>query len=268
MNPIIVLGTGPNSAKSHVCAGLARYLARNGVRVIPFKAVTLRQSLPAEATTTAEWWPIARAAGVPWQRCMTPVLAKPLTLATAELYVNDKRLPAAALISDDTVNFGSLPAADRMTVEHAIAEALTRLQHQADAGLLLVEGAGSPLDAPVDLANQFVFERLIHLVPRILITTDGWNGGPVGSLVGTHACLPDALRENVVAFVINRPRSGEVGERWASHIARRTGVSRIGIVPNLPTLTDMRNRDENAVVNAWADALEQAFRLSDLLRLD
>lgn len=266
MTPMIVLGTGPNSAKSHVSVGLARFLARQGIRVRPFKAISIRRKEWDCVSGKADWWPNSRAARIAWHPSMTPVLLRPLTESIGDLFINDTYVCVANLISDDTLDCATLREADRGRVEQAVSEAVTQGFAQADDGVLLIEGAGSPIDASLDLANEFVFEQLAHLAPRVLITTDAWNGGALASVVGTYACLPARLKEQVVGFILNRPRSRDIGVEWMRRIAEHTGISIGGVIPSLPTLTDRTDvAGSDAVFDAWCEALAEELDIMVLL---
>ena len=87
---LLVAGTTSDAGKSVVTAGLCRYLARQGVRVAPFKA----QNMSLNSAVTADGAEIGRAqamqaaaAGIPPEASMNPVLLKPGSDRTSQVVV-------------------------------------------------------------------------------------------------------------------------------------------------------------------------------------
>src|SRR5580698_6098817 len=86
-------GTGSDVGKSLIVAGLARALARRGLRVRPFKP----QNMSNNAAVTADGGEIgraqalqARASGVPPSVHMNPVLLKPQSEIGAQVVVQGR----------------------------------------------------------------------------------------------------------------------------------------------------------------------------------
>ena len=87
---LMVCGTGSDAGKSAVVAGLCRLLARQGVRVAPFKA----QNMALNSWVTDDGAEIghaqgvqAVAAGVPAEVAMNPILLKPTGERTSQVVV-------------------------------------------------------------------------------------------------------------------------------------------------------------------------------------
>jgi adenosylcobyric acid synthase len=221
---VMLMGTGSSVGKSTLVAGLCRSLARRGLRVLPFKP----QNMSNNAAACPDGGEIgraqalqARAAGVTPTVHMNPVLLKPETETGAQVIVQGRRV-------------GSLKAMDygqrKAELLPAVLDSFARLEAEAD--IVIVEGAGSPAEVNLrrgDIANMG-FATAAD-VPVVMVG-DIDRGGVIASLVGTHALLPEAERRLIRGFAINRFR-GDVRlfDGGMAEIAARTGWAGIGIVP-------------------------------------
>ena len=221
---VMFQGTGSNVGKSTIVAGLARLLARRGLRVAPFKP----QNMSNNAAVTADGGEIgraqalqARAAGVPASVHMNPVLLKPESEIGAQVIVQGRR-------------FGTMRAREygsrKAELLPFVLESYHRLQGAAD--IVLVEGAGSPAEVNLragDIANMGFAEAAG--VPVILVG-DIDRGGVIASLVGTAAVLPPADRARIAGYMINRMR-GDVSlfDGGLVAITAATGWPSLGVIP-------------------------------------
>lgn len=221
---IMFMGTGSNVGKSTLVAGLARALLRRGLKVMPFKP----QNMSNNAAATADGGEIGRAQAVQAMAArvapnvhMNPVLLKTETDTGAQVIVQGKR-------------FGSLRAADygqrKATLMPAVMESFARLEAEAD--IVLVEGAGSPAEINLrsgDIANMG-FALAAH-VPVVLIG-DIDRGGVIASVVGTQAVLEPEERAAIKAFLINKFRGDmRLFDDGLAQIVARTGWPSLGVVP-------------------------------------
>jgi adenosylcobyric acid synthase len=220
----MVQGTGSNIGKSTLVAGLARALARRGLRVMPFKP----QNMSNNAAVTVDGGEIGRAQAVQAMAArvdptvhMNPVLLKPESDTGAQVIVQGKR-------------FGSLHAIDygtrKATLMGAVLDSFGRLEAAAD--VVIVEGAGSPAEINLragDIANMGF--ALAARVP-VILAGDIDRGGVIASLVGTYAVLEPDERALIRAFLVNKFR-GEVRlfDGGVVEIERRTGWPSLGVVP-------------------------------------
>ncbi len=225
----MVCGTGSDAGKSAVVAGLCRLLARQGVRVAPFKA----QNMALNSWVTDDGAEIghaqgvqAVAAGVPAEVAMNPILLKPTGERTSQVVVLGRpwrTLDAAAYHAAKPELFAT------------VLEALDGLRRRFD--VVLCEGAGSPTEINLldhDLVNLRLAARAGM---RAVVVGDIDRGGVFASLFGTVALLPDELRPLVAGFVVNKFR-GDPGllAPGLDTLARRTGVPVLGVVPYLEGL--------------------------------
>ncbi|GLY26210.1 hypothetical protein [Micromonospora sp. NBRC 101691] len=264
--PTVVWGTGPNSSKTHVSLALLRLLARRDVPVLPFKAVCVLE--PERWRRDPGACPIPHhvaAARTTWRPELAPVvveLAGGNGPARGLLRVHGEPAGEVRLLTPDTVDGADMAPAVREHVRHAVVSALDALT--ATSSALVVEGAGSPVDAIDDVANVLVARHLPER--RILLSTYCWNGGSAAALVGTLALLPADLRRSVIGVVQNRAMSAPAAARWARTVEERTGTPLLGTVGDL---TGVANADlpisSGTLADPWADALAAGADLSWLM---
>src|SRR5207244_10147636 len=87
---LLVCGTTSDAGKSFVVAGLCRLLARQGIKVAPFKAQNMANNacVTVDGTEIAQaQWVQALAAGIEPEAAMNPVLLKPTTDRTSQVVV-------------------------------------------------------------------------------------------------------------------------------------------------------------------------------------
>lgn len=243
MAGLMLQGTGSDVGKSLLVAGLCRLFTNRGLVVRPFKPQNMSNNAGVAAGGE-----IGRAQMLQAQACrvvpsvhMNPVLLKPEADRRSQLVVRGQAV-------------GSVHSDWFRTHRTALLElVLKSWRHlDAEADLVLVEGAGSPAETNLragDIANMG-FARAAGM--PVLMVGDIDRGGVIASLVGTHAVLDPADRAMIRAFVINRFRGDPALFRdGMDDIAQRTGWEPIGIVPWLPDARSLPAED--AVVLDRAD---------------
>lgn len=261
--PIVVWGTGSNSGKTHTCVGIARSLVQRGVRTMPFKAVTV----VSRETSVPIPFHLA-AARVPWNKHAAPVVVRHDGSGTGVIEVHGQYLCRAELSGPDTVDIARLAPVHRKEITAAVDHAIDELS-ATDVGVLLVEGAGSPVEATTDLANVHVVRRLVDTpgpAPTVLFTSYAWSGGSPAALIGTHALMPQDLRQYLSGFLLANPMPGAPVARWADEISRRTGMQLLGVLPKLSSYEDrLRTETLDQLADRWGDAMGATIDLSSLL---
>jgi adenosylcobyric acid synthase len=218
-------GTGSDVGKSLIVAGLARALARRGLKVRPFKP----QNMSNNAAVTTDGGEIgraqalqARAAGVPPSVHMNPVLLKPQSEIGAQIVVQGRVVGSAKAAAYQHMKRDLLPA---------VLDSFARLKNEAD--IVLVEGAGSASEINLrtnDIANMG-FARAAD-VPVVLIG-DIDRGGVIASLVGTKAVIAPDDAALIQGFIVNKFRGDPaLFADGMARIAALTGWQALGLVPH------------------------------------
>ncbi|HVL75623.1 MAG TPA: cobyric acid synthase [Noviherbaspirillum sp.] len=222
----MVQGTTSDAGKSTVVAALCRLLAREGVRVAPFKP----QNMALNSAVTEDGGEIGRAqalqalaAGVPPHTDMNPVLLKPSSDTGAQVIIHGQ--VRADMNARDYHAY-------KTTAMQAVLASYRRLRERFD--VIIVEGAGSPAEINLrdrDIANMGFAEAVD--CPVILVA-DIDRGGVFAHIVGTLACLSESERARIVGFVINRFRGDisllQPGVDW---LEQQTGKPVLAVLPYL-----------------------------------
>lgn len=226
MRRVLLLGTSSDAGKTVVGAMICRYLAREGLDPVPFKAFNL--SLNSYATKdggeigmgqTFQAW----ACGLEPETDMNPVLYKPSGGGVTQMIVGGRPL----------MDIRPGVPADRDAALAGISESLARLS--ASHGIVVCEGSGSPAELNLmdtDLANTGLMR--LAKVPAVLVG-DIERGGVFAALYGTWRLIPDDVRPLLKGFVINRFR-GEpsiLGD-GIRRVEELTGMRCLGVLPYLP----------------------------------
>jgi adenosylcobyric acid synthase len=226
---LMVQGTTSDAGKTTLVAAICRHLAREGVRVAPFKP----QNMALNSAVSVDGGEIGRAqalqaiaAGAAPHSDMNPVLLKPSSDTGAQVIIHGK--VRAEMQARDYHQY-------KLVAMSAVLESYARLQDQYQA--IIVEGAGSPAEINLrdrDIANMGFAEAVD--CPVILVA-DIDRGGVFAHIVGTLSCLSDSERARIIGFVINRFRGDiallEPGLRW---LEAQTGKPVLAVLPYLQGL--------------------------------
>jgi len=246
---LVVCGATSDAGKSWVVAGLCRVLARQGVRVAPFKG----QNMALNAAVSADGaeighaqWVQAVAAGVEPEAAMNPVLLKPMGERRSQVIVN-----GAAIGVLNAREYHDRAGELRPIVLDALADLRSRFD------VVLCEGAGGAAEINLlhrDLANLPL--AAAAGLPAIVVG-DIERGGVFAALFGTVALLPDELRACVRGFVVNRFRGDPslLGAGFAE-LESRCGVPTLGVIP-LVDGTDL-DAEDSLALDRWSIVAQDA----------
>jgi len=224
---VLVAGTSSDAGKSVLVAGLCRWLARQGVRVAPFKA----QNMSNNSVVTPDGGEIGRAQAMQAAACglepsvrFNPVLLKPGADHSSQVVVLGRPVGVA-----DALSYRRFELLD------VVLSTLEGLRAEYD--VVVCEGAGSPAEINLragDIANLGL-ARAADL--PLLVVGDIDRGGVLAHLFGTLAVLDPADQALVAGFVINKFRGSlELLTQGLDRLTGLTGRPVLGVLPWQPDL--------------------------------
>ena len=221
---LLVAGTTSDAGKSVVTAGLCRWLARQGVKVAPFKA----QNMSLNSAVTLDGAEIGRAqamqaaaAGIEPEAAMNPVLLKPGSDQSSQVVVLGRPWAEVTALTYRTHKSALLDIS---------LESLADLRRRYD--VVICEGAGSPAEINLratDIANMGL-ARAADL--PVLVVGDINPGGVFAGLFGTLALLSREDQALVAGFVINKFRGDlRLLQPGLEMLHQLTGRPTYGVLP-------------------------------------
>ncbi|MEU3036325.1 cobyric acid synthase [Streptomyces griseoaurantiacus] len=222
---LLVAGTTSDAGKSVVTAGICRWLARQGVKVAPFKA----QNMSLNSFVTRGGAEIGRAQAMQAQACrieptalMNPVLLKPGGERSSQVVLLGRPV--------GEMSARGYHGGRQRELLSVVLDALAELRATHDA--VICEGAGSPAEINLrrtDIVNMGIARNA--KLP-VLVVGDIDRGGVFASFFGTVALLSRKDQELVAGFLVNKFR-GDVSllEPGLDMLHGLTGRSTYGVLP-------------------------------------
>ncbi len=222
---LLVAGTTSDAGKSVVTAGICRWLARQGVKVAPFKA----QNMSLNSFVTREGAEIGRAQAMQAQACrveptalMNPVLLKPGGERSSQVVLLGRPV--------GEMSARGYHGGRQQRLLGTVLDCLERLRGTYDA--VICEGAGSPAEINLrrtDIVNMGI-ARGAGL--PVLVVGDIDRGGVFASFFGTVALLSPEDQRLVAGFLVNKFR-GDVSllEPGLDMLHGLTGRRTYGVLP-------------------------------------
>ncbi len=221
---VMVQGASSNAGKSLLVAALCRIFLQDGLSPVPFKA----QNMSLNSFVTPDGREIGRAQALQAQACrlppdarMNPVLLKPCSDTGSQVIVMGKPV-------------GNMRVAQYVAYKPTAWEAARQAYDSlaAEAGVMVLEGAGSP--AEVNLKRHDIVNMAMarHADAVVLLVADIDRGGAYASLAGTMDCLEEWERGLVKGYVLNKFRGDASllapANDW---LLESTGRPVLGVVP-------------------------------------
>jgi len=254
---LLVAGTGSDAGKSVLVAGLCRWLARQGVKVAPFKA----QNMSLNSFVTMDGAEIGRAqamqaaaAGIEPVADMNPVLLKPGSDRRSQVVVLGH--PEAEA---DAVGY----RAHAPRLRQVALDSLNRLRDAYD--VVICEGAGSP--AEINLRETDVANMGLARAARlpVIVTGDIDRGGVFAAMYGTLALLAPEDQALISGFVINKFRGApELLDSGLTMLRQLTGRPVLGVLPWQEGL--WLDAEDSLSLDNRGDA-PSSFGINDFLRV-
>ncbi|AVP57796.1 cobyric acid synthase [Pulveribacter suum] len=225
---IMVLGTSSGAGKSWLATALCRWYANQGLKVAPFKAQNMSNNARVVATPQGEYGEIGSAQyfqalaarAVPDVR-MNPLLLKPEADTKSQV----------VLLGRVNRELTQVPWRERSRhVWPMLAQALDSLREEND--VVVIEGAGSPAEINLRTSDVVNMRVAQHAGARCLLVADIDRGGAFAHLFGTWALLPQADRELIRGFVLNKFRGDATLLAPAPQMLHeQTGVPVVATIP-------------------------------------
>ncbi|WP_435129799.1 cobyric acid synthase [Actinacidiphila sp. bgisy144] len=221
----MVAGTGSDTGKSVVTAGICRWLTRQGLRVAPFKG----QNMSLNSYVTREGAEIGRAqamqaqaAGVEPSALMNPVLLKPGGEQRSQVVVLGR--PVGELSAR------GYHGGKQAELLGTVVDCLQELGRTHDA--VVCEGAGSP--AEINLRRTDIVNMAVARSARlpVVVVGDIDRGGVFASFYGTTALLAQEDQQLVAGYLVNKFRGDVSLLRPGLDMLRGlTGRPTFGVLP-------------------------------------
>jgi adenosylcobyric acid synthase len=219
----MVCGTTSGAGKSFLATALARWYARQGLRVAPFKAQNMSNNARVAAggeMGSAQYFQALAARATPHVR-MNPVLLKPEKDTQSQVIVLGQR-------RDDLSRMEWRARARELwpTVRGCLDELM------ATHDVVVIEGAGSPAEINLqdtDIVNMRIAEAS---GAATLIVCDIDRGGAFAHLYGTFQLLAEEHRALIRGFVLNKFRGDErLLAPGPEMLEKLTGIATLAVLP-------------------------------------
>lgn len=217
-------GTGSNVGKSLLVTAVCRIIARNGLKVAPFKS----QNMSLNSFITKEGGEIGIAQAVQAEAgmaepsvLMNPILIKPTNNRASQVIVKGR---AIGMFSHKEY----IEMKDYLWKE--AIDALERLIRLYD--VIIIEGAGSPAEINLKAFDIVNMRIAMFLNSPVILIGDIDKGGVFASLWGTLDLLPQAEQGIIKGLIINKFR-GDIGllRPGLKMIEEKTKKKVVGVIP-------------------------------------
>ncbi|HZB33323.1 MAG TPA: AAA family ATPase [Streptosporangiaceae bacterium] len=223
---LVVLGTSSGVGKTLVTIAVCRWFRDHGVRVAPFKALSMQpgaalHATPPDGAIHYHQAYQAVAAGVRPHGDLNPI-ALWGTLGRVATSIRGRRM-------DDWLSQPPEVCTSRGRLE--ILEAYRQLVRTHE--VIVAEGCGSPVEMNLkdrDVTNLWLADAVDA---SCILVCSTFHGGVFASLLGTVGLMTRAERRRVLGFVVNR-FAGDLRDfdSAVEILERRSGLPCLGVIPH------------------------------------
>jgi adenosylcobyric acid synthase len=219
----MVCGTSSGAGKSFLATALARWYARRGLKVAPFKAQNMSNNARVVADGeigSAQYFQALAARCIPDVR-MNPVLLKPERDTHSQVILLGQR-------RDDLAHMEWRARAEHLwpTIRSCLEDLL------ASHDVVIIEGAGSAAEINLqstDIVNMRVAEAA---AAATLMICDIDRGGAFAHLFGTYELLQPKHRDLIRGFVLNKFRGdAALLAPGPQMLQTMTGIPTLAVLP-------------------------------------
>jgi adenosylcobyric acid synthase len=219
----MVCGATSGAGKSFLATAMARWYARQGIKVAPFKAQNMSNNARVVADGeigSAQYFQAIAARVMPDVR-MNPVLLKPERDTASQVILLGQR--------NDELSRMEWRSRSAM-LWPIICDSLGSLRASHD--LVIIEGAGSPAEINLQSSDIVNMRVAAEADAATLVICDIDRGGAFAHLYGTYQLLEPAHQALIKGFVLNKFR-GDPGllAPGPEQLMELTGVPTLGVLP-------------------------------------
>ncbi len=222
---LMIQGTSSGAGKSLLVTALCRIFSNLGYDVVPFKS----QNMSLNSAPSIEGGEISRAQYLQAIACrkkpsvkFNPILLKPEGRMRSQIVFMGKPI--------DSVSAKDYMLSRKEKLFQKTMNVLDGLKARHD--LVLIEGAGSPVEINLkdyDIANMRVAK---HANARVILVTDIDRGGSFASIIGTMELLSEKEQNLVLGFVFNKFRGdASLLKPGFDYLEGRYGKPTLGVIP-------------------------------------
>jgi adenosylcobyric acid synthase len=253
MTGLLIAGTTSDAGKSLVTAAACRLLARQGIRVSPFKSQNMSNNSMVcadGAEIGRAQWLQAVAARVEPEAAMNPVLLKPGSDRRSHVVLMGQ--PAGTLEAGEF-------ATGRRHLAAAAFDAYRSLASRFD--LVVAEGAGSPAEVNLRGGDYVNMGLAREFDLPVLVVGDIDRGGVLAAMYGTLAMLDPEDQALIRGWVVNKFR-GSVAllEPGLRTLEERTGRPVLGVLPWLPDV--WLDSEDALAIGGWTSSAAGTLRVA------
>jgi len=250
---ILFIGTSSGAGKTTIAAMFCRYLKKNGVSVVPFKA----SNLSSGAYTMKDGKKIGK--GQAFQALLSGL--EPVADMNPILIV-----PSEGGLRTMVNGVSAEKGYDRDELLSIALEAFDRLAGKYDA--VVCEGSGSPSELNLmerDIANMRLARE--RGIPVVLIG-DIERGGVFAGLYGTWRLMKEKDRSLIRGFIINRFRGDpSILSKGTDRITELTGMGFLGVMPlldvNFPEEDSLSKSGRNGNQDQYIRDMDEFLKVAE-----